>query len=283
VRILVIHNYYRKPGGEKLVFEGEVGLLRRFGEDVTTYTRDNAETENTGRVRMALRSIWNGETVREVRELVRRARPDVAHVHNTLAVISPSVYHALDECDVPVVQSLHNYRLHCLPGEFFRDGRVCEDCFGKPLAWPGVLHGCYRDDRSASAVVAVTLATHRILGTYRAQVDRYIALTEFARRKFEEGGIPAAKIAVKPNFVDPDPGVGRGDGGFFLFVGRLEPNKGVPTLLEAWKRFANDRDVDLVIAGRGSLEGEVRRAARTVPGLRYVGWQPRKDVLDLMR
>jgi glycosyltransferase involved in cell wall biosynthesis len=134
---------------------------------------------------------------------------------------------------VPVVQTLHNYRLLCPNALFFREGRVCEDCLGKAFPWPGVAHACYRESRPASGTVAAMLFAHRTLGTWKGAVDLYVALTEFARRKFVEGGLPSEKIVVKPNFVDPDPGMGQGRGDYVLYVGRLSKEKGLDTLLTA--------------------------------------------------
>src|SRR5205814_1104988 len=166
---------------------------------------------------------------------IRAQRPRVAHFHNTFPLISPAAYYAARAEGVGVVQTLHNFRLLCPNALFFRDGKVCEDCLGRPVAWPGVVHGCYRGSRAASAATAVMTAAHRALGTWRTAVDVYVALTEFSRQKFIAGGLPAEKIAVKANFVYPDPGPGAGAGGYAVFVGRLSAEKGVETLLAAWR------------------------------------------------
>lgn len=169
--------------------------------------------------------------------------------------------------------TLHNYRLLCVNALFFREGRVCEDCLGC-LPWRGVVHGCYRDSWTASVVVAGMLAVHRALRTWDL-VDRYIALTDFARRKFLEAGLPPEKVVVKPNFVHPDPGPGEGRGGYALFVGRLSPEKGVGTLLKAWKRLGGK--VPLKIVGDGPIAGEVRRAAERLSGVEWLGRKARRS------
>ena len=281
MKILLVHDFYQTPGGEDQVYRSEGDLLERSGQEVYRYLEHNRRVENIGRLRLAARTVWSRETFGLVRQLVQRVRPDVAHVHNTLPLISPSVYQAIHGEGVPVIQTLHNYRLMCLPGEFLRDGKVCEDCLGKPIAWPGVLHACYRQSRAASAVVASMLATHRTLGTYRQNIDLYIALTDFGREKFIEGGLAPDKIVVKPNFVYPDPGPGEGGGGFALFVGRLSAPKGIRTLLAAWERL--EGQVPLTIAGDGPLADEVLLASRRLPGIRFVGWKSRRSVVDLMK
>lgn len=281
MKILLVHDFYQNPGGEDRVYRSEGDLLERHGHDVVRYLEHNLRVPNIGRIRLAFRTVWSRESHSAVRELVRSEKPDVAHVHNTLPLISPAVYYAIRDGGVPVVQTIHNYRPLCLPGEFLRDGRICEDCLGKNVPWPGVLHACYRGSRSASATVASMVSLHRAMGTYTKAVDMYIALTEFGRDKFIEGGIPAEKIVIKPNFVDPDPGVGGGAGGYALFVGRLSEAKGVRTLLRAWERL--DRPVPLLVAGDGPLADEALAAARRIPGMRLLGWQSRRKVIELMK
>src|SRR5581483_9761958 len=194
----------------------------------------------------AARTVWSRPAYRVLRELLRAHRPAVAHFHNTFPLISPAAYYACRAERVPVVQTLHNFRLLCPNALFFRDGRVCEDCLGKAVPWPGVAHKCYRGSRSASAAVCTMLTVHRALGTWHTAVDRFIALTDASRRKFVAGGLPADKIAVKANFVDPDPGPGTGAGGYGVFVGRLSAEKGVGTLLKAWQQLGRDVPLKIV-------------------------------------
>jgi glycosyltransferase involved in cell wall biosynthesis len=179
-----------------------------------------------------------------------------------------------------VIQTLHNYRLLCPVALFFRDGRVCEDCMGKAVPWPGVVHGCYRGSRAASGVIATMLTVHRALRTWTEMVDVYVALTEFARDKFIEGGLPAGKIVVKPNFVAPDPGQGPGGGGYALFVGRLAPEKGTGTMLAAWDRLGTR--IPLKIVGDGPLRDRVMGAAARQSNVEWLGHMPVADVHELM-
>lgn len=246
MRVLVAHNAYQHRGGEDSVVEAEVALLRSRGHDVATYFRHNDDIGGISRVAAVRQTLWSSRTTHDLAELVRSFRPDVIHSHNTFPLISPSLYWAAAQAGVPVVQTLHNFRLMCLNGLFLRDGRVCEDCLGH-LPWRGVVRKCYRNSGAVSGVLAGTLALHRGLGTYRNKVARYIALNDFCRRKFIEGGLPAERIVVKPNFVDfPAPETLSRQG--LLFVGRLSAEKGVATLAQAAGLLPDAR---LRMAGEG--------------------------------
>ena len=281
MRVLFVHNYYQQPGGEDQVVAAESAMLAGMGHGVTSYTVQNASISAMPRARVAATTTWNPAAYREIRARVRRDRPAVVHCHNTFPLISPAAYRAVQDEGVPVVQTLHNYRLLCPNAMFFRDGRPCEDCLGKFVPWPGVLHACYRDSRGATSAVATMLGVHRLLGTWKRDVDVYIALTEFARRKFIEGGLPADRVRVKPNFVHPDPGPGEGNGRYALFVGRLAAEKGISLLLEAWGRLRTD--FPLKIVGDGPLASVVAAAAKSTPSIEWLGRRARLEVLELMR
>jgi len=278
MRILKLHTHYQQPGGEDGVFGTEVALLRDQGHTVVALTFHNKQLEDVSFLWRAAVTLWNREAHSRVREAIRLHRPDILHVHNTFPLASPAVIHAAKAEGVPVVMTLHNYRLLCVNALLFRHGQVCEACMGR-LPWRGALYGCYRDSRSASAVVAGMLALHRALGTW-SLVDRFIALTEFARQKFIEGGFPPEKIAVKPNFVHPDPGLGEGGGGYALFVGRLSPEKGVKTLLRAWEQLGVK--IPLKIVGDGPLMPGVSRLAQKVRGLEILGYKEPEEIYSLM-
>ena len=203
MRILAIHNRYQIRGGEDEVYEAEVSLLREMGHQVEVYEASNDRVAKLGKLRLAADTVWSKEAYRDVEHQLKKQRPDVVHVQNFFPLISPSVYYAAKAQGVPVVQTLHNYRLLCPNALFFRDGKVCEDCLGQIIPYPGVMHGCYRENKVASAGVATMLSVHRAMNTWTKMVDSYITLTEFARQKFIAGGIPAEKIVVKPNFVRP--------------------------------------------------------------------------------
>nr|WP_290668782.1 glycosyltransferase [Ardenticatena sp.] len=280
--ILLIHNRYQQPGGEDAVFEAEKVLLERMGHEVIPFVEGNARLNGMPPLKGVRNAIWSREAQGKIRRLIRETKPDVAHFHNTFLMISPAAYYACKEAGVPVVQTLHNYRLICPGALLMRGGQICEDCMNKIVPWPGVVHGCWRDSRAGTAVVAAMLSVHRLMKTWQEQVDIYIALTKFARQKFIEGGLPAEKVVVKPNFVVPDPGAGQHEGEYVLFVGRLSREKGVQTLLRTWKRL---RGIALKIVGDGPLMEEIQTFVRKeeLKDVEILGRRPREDVLQLMQ
>ncbi|MBV9356716.1 MAG: glycosyltransferase family 4 protein [Chloroflexi bacterium] len=280
-RVLLVHNYYQQPGGEDSVFAAESELLRSRGHEVATFTVHNDRIDGMRRLPLAARTIWNRPLYRELQRIVLRLRPGIVHFHNTFPLISPSAYAAVHELGIPVVQTLHNFRIMCLNGLLFRAGRPCEDCIGRPpLA--GVAHGCYRGDRSASGVVAAMLVVNRLRRTFTRLVDRYIALTEAGREKFVAAGLPRDKLVIKPNFLVNDPGSGSHDGGNALYVGRLSSEKGIDTLLTAWKSLG-DGAPRLTLVGDGPLRHAVRAASESTPTITLLGHEPHDRVMQLMQ
>jgi glycosyltransferase involved in cell wall biosynthesis len=280
MKILSIHNNYQIRGGEDESRESEERLLREMGNTVEVYQEHNDRVAAIGAMKMAARTVWSKESYDIVTKKLVESNTDLIHVQNFFPLISPSVYYAARAKGVPVVQTLRNYRLLCPNGLFFRDGQVCEDCMGKFVPYPGVIHGCYRENRPASAAVATMITTHRAMQTWSKMVDIYITLTEFARQKFIQGGLPADKIIVKPNFIHPDPGAGEGTGGYALFVGRLSVEKGLDTLLAAWEQLG-DR-IPLKIVGDGPLASEVANLSKRLPQVEWLGRRPMSEVHTLM-
>jgi glycosyltransferase involved in cell wall biosynthesis len=271
---LVAHNRYQNAGGEDAVMQAEITMLRSAGHAVTQYERSNEAIGEMGSVALARQTLWSSESYREVTRLIRTVQPDVIHTHNTFPLISGSVFWAAARAKVPVVQTLHNFRLLCAQAMFLRDGQVCEACLGK-LPWRGVLRKCYRESTVQSAALVGMLALHRTIGTYRDKVTRYIALSEFSRDKFVQGGLPRDKIAVKPNFADiPPPGENPRAGA--LFVGRLSHEKGMQVLADALR---TSRNPECTIIGAGLGESLFRGDAR----IRLLGWQDQEVVHRRMR
>jgi glycosyltransferase involved in cell wall biosynthesis len=280
MNILVCHNFYQRPGGEDQVFADEVALLRGGGHAVETFTVHNDAVTGQGKLALAVNTIWNRSIARHIGELVRKHRADVVHFHNTFPLISPAAYWAARSAGAAVVQTLHNYRLLCPGSLFLRDGKVCEDCLGKSVPWPGAAHSCYRGDRAASVATVALLSAHRGIRTYHRAVDLYVALTDFARQKFVEGGFPRHKLTTKPNFIQNDPGPGTGAGGYALYVGRLDEGKGIEVLLPAWRKVKGN--FELRILGDGLLAPLVKEATAADPRINWLGRRPMGDVYAAM-
>src|ERR1700722_15295850 len=283
MKVLMVRNRYQQRGGEDAVVEAETRLLGANGIDVRRFDADNDSISGlVAKIQVSASQFGVPSTaVSEFRNTVSSFRPDVVHLHNWFPTLSPSIFNICQSERVPVVHTLHNYRLLCAGATLFRDGRVCEDCIGNPLRTPGFAHSCYRNSFAGTAVATAGMLAHWSIGTWRRSVDRYIALTEFARHKMVEGGLPSDKVIVKPNFVDPDPGIGSGQGGYLLYVGRLTEEKGLRVLLECW-RSAPDLPL-LRIAGTGPLENEVSQAAATMDNVEWLGGRSSEEVIDLMR
>lgn len=280
MQVLSIHNSYQIRGGEDESREAEQRLLREMGHSVEVYEENNDRLSSLNAIQLACKTVWSKEAYKTVKQLLARQPHDIVHVQNFFPLISPSVYYAAKSMGVPVVQTLRNYRLLCPNAMFFREGRVCEACIGKALPLPGVLHGCYRESQTASGAVATMLTVHRLMQTWMQKVDLYIALTEFARQKFIQGGFPEDKIVVKPNFVNPDPGIGQGRGGYALYVGRLSVEKGLDTLLAAWEKLG--KQLPLKIVGDGPLANQVVEATQRLGNVEWLGRKPVQEVYALM-
>lgn len=293
MKILLCHNYYLQPGGEDQVFADEGKLLESHGHDVVRYTADNraiagviAQRWSLGRARLAWETLWNSRSYRAVRALIRRERPDVMHCTNVFPLLSPSIYYAARAEKVPVVQSLHNFRMLCANGILRTSGPG-----GRPCPVGGFFrclrHGCYRNNSMATLVVLLMVRFHRWRRTWTRAVDHYIALTNFCRGLFIENGLPPEKVSVKPNFVANDPGPGRGEGGYAVFVGRLSWEKGIHTMLDAWQ--SGTIPIPLKIVGDGPMAPEVQKAAGhpragrgSAVNIQWLGRRPVDEVLRIV-
>jgi glycosyltransferase involved in cell wall biosynthesis len=272
--VLSTHNYYKEPGGEDRVFASESALLEEHGHTVLRHA-DHNDRIRAGTIGTARDAVWSPATFRRLDSVARASVINVAHFHNTFPLISPSAYYAVRRAGIPAVQTLHNFRLICAGATLSRSGSVCESCIEHRSLLPGIARGCYRNSRTATIALSTMLMVHRAASTYQKQVDTYIALSEFARRKFIEGGLPQDRIVVKPNFVSPDPGIGEGRGDYALFVGRLAQEKGVTTLAAAWHSLGQ---IPLRVAGDGPL-----RDTDWPVGVTSLGAQSRNEVMALMR
>ncbi len=278
MRIVICHNYYQQAGGEDRVFADEAELLASRGHEVVTYTKHNDDVINMGRLSLAMSTVWNRQAAHELKSIVRDHRADIVHFHNTLPLMSPAVYYAARKAGAAVVQTLHNYRFACPKATLFRNDTTCELCVGKFVPWPAIQHSCYRENRSATVAIATMLTFHRLIGTYRRAIDAYIALSGFSRDKLVEAGLPAKRMHQRPNYMISDPGPGPGNGGYAFYLGRLSPEKGVHTLLEAWRWYGPG--VPLMICGNGPLAPLVQEAMERGENVTWYPDRPYAEVLE---
>ncbi|MEU4590828.1 glycosyltransferase family 4 protein [Micromonospora aurantiaca (nom. illeg.)] len=279
MRIVVAHNRYREaqPSGENTIVDAEIAQLTAAGVEVLPFLRSSDEIPSMSKPAKALlpiSPIWAPKAQHDLDRLLTEHRPDVLHLHNPYPLLSPWVVRTAHKRGVPVVQTVHNYRQVCSSGLYFRDGVICQDCRGRTLGVPAIVHRCYRNSRAQSALMATTLAVHR--PTWKS-VDRYIALTTAVADHLRDYGIPDERIVVKPNAV-PDPGTPAPSGNGFLFMGRLSPEKGLDLLLAAWRRHPVGALGPLRIAGDGELRPLAEAAAAERPDVLYLGQLDRSGV-----
>ncbi len=281
--ILVIHNRYLEPGGEDSVVNAEIALLRSKGHRVLQYARHNrelAQFSNSRKTLLPFTTTWNQESYRELRSLLRQERPAIAHCHNLLPLLSPAVYYACAAEGVPVVQTVHNYRLVCPGGNFFRDGERCCACQGSLLK--ASLHGCYHDSRLQTGIISLMLGAHRALGTWHEKVTAYVAPSEFCRATLTQYGLPANKIVVKPHFAAEILPPKNGLGDYAICAGRLSEEKGILQLLNAWCDLAG---IPLMVVGSGPLEQNAKRIVRDsgIANITFTGQLPHDETMSRIR
>lgn len=282
-RVVVAHNRYVSsvPSGENDVVDEQIALLRSAGVEVHPYLRSSDEIAEFGpleKAELAIRPTWSRRDVKAFGALLDDVRPDVVHLHNPFPLLSPWIVRAAADRGCPVVQTVHNYRHGCVAGSLFRDGHPCRECIGRTVAWPAVAHGCYRGSRLQSVPMVVAQVTHR--PTWRL-VDRFLPLTTFMAGQLAEIGLPPSTMTVLPNAVE-DPGAVGPPGRTVLFAGRLDPEKGIEVLLDAWQLSGLGTENELVIAGDGPLLAACQVAAARSPGLTVLGRVAPQDVGRLM-
>lgn len=283
-RILQVHNFYQIPGGEDVVVRNEKRLLEEHGHTVYTYYRSNAELNEKGlfgKLFLPFTAIYSFKTAREVKKLIRENQIDVVHVHNTLTMVSPSVFYAAFRCKVPVVQTLHNFRMLCPAGSFFRNNVICEECVDGGLKC-AVKHKCYRNSKLQSFVSAAVLKVHRILGTYRKV--NFICLTEFNRDKLLASNniVDAKKVYIKPNFTFAEgiePSSEKEQEEYYLFAGRVEALKGIDIAIKAFEKIP---DRQLYIAGTGPMMEEMQAYVKEhdIKNIRFLGYLQKEEMTE---
>jgi glycosyltransferase involved in cell wall biosynthesis len=282
MKILLVHNKYKQRGGEDVAVELESSLLLSKGHSVEVLYFDNAEISSGNNGFMsAARAIYNSDSANLLSKRIEEFQPDILHIHNLFFIASPSILYAAWKKKIPVVQTLHNYRLICANSLLLRDNRPCELCRHQTFPMSGIIYKCYRGSSGASALVTTITSWHKVIGTWQKKIDKFIALTNFARNKLEDSSLKPLpnQIVVKPNFI-PDPGTNHSEReDFFLFVGRLSAEKGAKFLCEAFSQLQSN----LIIAGDGPEKVELEKQYADCSNISFTGLLERNAVLDLMK
>lgn len=279
--VLMAHNYYQVPGGEDTVFHNEVNMLEKNGHKVTKYTRHNDEIKSgvLSKLKLGIDTIFSFKTYKEVKKLIDENDIDVVHVHNTLPLVSPSIYYAARAKRVPVVQTIHNFRLLCPGATFTRNGEICEDCVSKGLE-QSLMHRCYRGSLAQTFIMYAMLKFHRVIGTY--DKINYITLTEFNKKKLLSLVKDESKIYVKPNFVEKREQNERTLEDYFVYIGRLDDIKGINFLVETWKEI--DQAIDLYVIGTGPEEEKVKKfiEENNIKNIKLLGFMRREEAFKII-
>ena len=279
-KILIVHNFYQVGGGEHTVYENERKLLMQNGHEVVSYTRSNFEINSLKeKIMLPINTIFNIKTYRDIKKVIKENEIDIVHCHNTFPLISPSVYYAAKSIGVPVIQTIHNFRFVCPAGILYRNNEICEECCNKNL-YQSIKNNCYRNSKLGSLIVALMLTIHRLLGTYKNKVDKYIVLTQFNKNKLSSV-IDKEKMVIKPNFtfIEDNKNYVNKEKDYFVFVGRFTEEKGIRFLLDSWKRIDNEK---LIIIGDGPLKNEVEAVSKEHENIEYLGFLDKNMVRDKM-
>lgn len=282
--VLMVHNFYQIGGGEHTVFNNEVELLKKNGHKVITYTRDNKEINNSllKKLLLPFTTIWSFKTYRDIKKIIKNEQIDVVHCHNTFPLVSPSVYYASRKMKIPVIQTIHNFRFICPNALFYREGKICEECLNNNNFKSALKHKCYRNSKLQTLIVTLMLKIHRKLGTYKK--INYIFLTEFNKSKFDKLiDINKDNVFIKPNFVEKKFDFERPEklNNTFVFMGRLDENKGIKFLVDAWKDI---KDYELHIYGDGAYKDYVIKALEENNNIKYYGFQEQETIFkDLVK
>lgn len=259
MKIIMVHVKYRQRGGEDAVFENEIKLLQMYGLDVIPVCFSNDDIQEKGvmnKIKLGLNTIWSREYCRLMDELLKKEKPDIVHFHNIFPLLSPSVYKACHDNKIPVVQTLHNYRWACPAGTFFRSGKTCELCLTNGLI-NSFKFGCYRGSKTASLAVVAMLEYAKLMNIFDKYVSKIIVLTQFAKNKITEAGLPVSKIEVKPNFLFGGCDESSKNDSYVLFIGRLSAEKGIGYLAEAMQGMP--KNIRVKVAGDGPYYDEIKR------------------------
>ena len=286
MKILIVHNSYKQSGGEDTVVEQEIASLRNNSCDVIEYRRNNNEANNFPlykKMLIPIQSVWSHYAQNELRQIITKERPNIVHFHNTFFLISPSIYWLCKGMRIPVVQTLHNYRLVCPRADLFRNNSPCELCITKTFPFPALYYKCYHESIVDTTLVSSITAFHKLIRTYQKCIDAFIVFSEFASQKFVAGGLPESKIFIKPNFIDIQTYSKKAESGsYFLFVGRYSKEKNIRFLIESWKSL---EEIPLKLVGDGPEYYDVMNNVQKFNrgNIEILGHQKRTAVFELMK
>ena len=281
MRILIIHNKYQQRGGEDSVFENESSLLKKYGNSVEQLIFSNEEIDSPiSKIKAGISSIYNKSSAKKLDNKIQIFKPDIIHVHNFFPIASPSIFYESQKHNIPIVMTLHNYRLICPNALLFRDGKVCEECINKEFAISGVMNGCYRDSKLQTFALATMSYLHKKTKTWENRVDKYIALTNFAKNKILNSSLKLKEkqITVKPNYVN-DHGFELNKDDYLIFIGRLSKEKGVDILLNAFKNSKRK----IVIIGSGPMKDIVEEYSKNYQNIEYLGFQQMDVIIQKLK
>ncbi|MDU6428057.1 glycosyltransferase family 4 protein [Clostridium perfringens] len=283
--ILIVHNYYQIPGGEDTVVENEKRMLEDNGHKVFLYTRHNNEIKKRnilGKLILPFEAIYSFKTIKDIKKIIRENDIDIVHIHNTLHLISPSVYKAAKDCGVKVIKTLHNYRLVCPSATLIRDGKVCKKCLESGL-YNAIKYSCYRNSKLQSIITTSIIKFNRIIGSYK-KIDKYILLTGFGEDIFKNF-IGKNKICIKPNFcgsiLKDSSEISYERKNYFVYFGRIDKLKGIDKLVNAWKKINNST---LLIIGVGPYEQELKEDIlnNNINNIKYLGYKNRDEIRKII-
>lgn len=284
IKVLIVHNQYKTFGGEDRVVQEEIQLLRKNEVNVSTFFVDNHDIEINGltnKAKLGFNTVWSLKYYRLLKKKLKDIKPDIVHFHNTFPLISPAAYYACKNLNIPVVQTLHNYRLACPGALFMRSDSICEKCLKGSLL-NSIKYGCYRESRVQTIPLTAMLYTHRLMDTWNKKVDKFITLSNFAKNKIIEAGIDRDRIVIKPNFMEKTYLNDSEKEDYIVFVGRLSKEKGVHLLLEGWKNIEPQFDSKLLIIGDGPDNNMLRNKYKNLKNVSFMGRLEKDQILKIV-
>ncbi|MDQ7786900.1 MAG: glycosyltransferase [Thermodesulfovibrionales bacterium] len=278
MKALLIHNSHRSgsSSGDDIVFSKESKLLEQYENVVFKINPSNDEFDNASplkKLSTILQVPWSFIYYKKIKQLLLKENPDIIHLHNFFPFISPSVFYAADSAGIPIIQTLHDFRYLCPMAFLMRSGKICNECKGGAF-FKSVEYGCFKGSNLQSIPVAFMLKLHWYLKTFKKKIDGYICLTESQRKIYLEAGFDETKLFIKPNFVDDTYEKEKYQyGDYAVFIGRLGEEKGVRTLIGAWKNLP---DIPLKIVGDGPDAKDFKSLVNdlNIKNIDFIGYKP---------